>query len=565
MMNNKEKKLHEDNIEDSESRESVTKERDEVSEKKSEVIEHGVILALSLVLLIVGACLKNDTAKRWLYTLSFVITGYEVLYSTIVKLSKKAVVIEEIAVILSSLILLYLGYGGYSCLIVIFFSLPIFGQKILQYIVLAKSESLSVAASYESDEKAKSALKLRAETLKFSLENSPAGKLFGKKFKFIFNIVGICVGLIVAFIPPIFGASDYLYSLQNKWLICGTIVVALWQAGVCAVNITSCYIEAFYAADRRGVLFGSFDAIDNMAAKSTIAFDCAGVVTEKEININKVSGVNPGEILSFAYAAENGIDEYFCSAISIYAKKANITLSDIAPDNITHTSCGVSYVFNDKKYAVGNKKFVKDTVGISVDSSESESIVYVATEDGEIGEISYNRINKVNVTGEIKEISEDLGIETVLLSGDGMKAVQSLQAKLGFNRAIAGATPEYKAEYVKNNNAVYAGDFEGDRETIETLNGNCITIGGNKIYENGATADGDDVRQIPIMLKIAKRTRKKNKFITALYFTIKSVALIAGITLFALTGRFLWVPVVICFIADLISSGLSVLNVVEPS
>ena len=82
--------------------------------------------------------------------------------------------------------------------------------------------------------------------------------------------------------------------------------------------------------------------------------------------------------------------------------------------------------------------------------------MYVATEDGEIGEISYNRINKVNVTGEIKEISEDLGIETVLLSGDGMKAVQSLQAKLGFNRAIAGATPEYKAEYVKNNNAVYA-------------------------------------------------------------------------------------------------------------
>lgn len=64
-------------------------EKDYKAEKKSEVIEHVIILALSVVLFLVGALLKNETAQRWLYTFSFVTAGYEVLYSAIVKLSKK--------------------------------------------------------------------------------------------------------------------------------------------------------------------------------------------------------------------------------------------------------------------------------------------------------------------------------------------------------------------------------------------------------------------------------------------------------------------------------------------
>ena len=96
----------------------ITNDVSLVSEKKSEVIEHCIVTIISVILLIVASFIKgNDNVARWLYTVSFVAAGYEILYSVIVKLSKKEVIIEEIAVIAGSLVLLYSGYGQYACLI----------------------------------------------------------------------------------------------------------------------------------------------------------------------------------------------------------------------------------------------------------------------------------------------------------------------------------------------------------------------------------------------------------------------------------------------------------------
>ena len=98
----------------------ITNDVSLVSEKKSEVIEHSIVTVLSAILLIVCSFIRDkDDVTRWLYTISFVVSGYEILYSVIVKLSKKEVIIEEIAVIAGSLVLLYSGYGQYACLIII--------------------------------------------------------------------------------------------------------------------------------------------------------------------------------------------------------------------------------------------------------------------------------------------------------------------------------------------------------------------------------------------------------------------------------------------------------------
>lgn len=100
--------------------EEITDDVSLVSEKKSEVIEHSIVTIISVILLIVASFIKgNDDVARWLYTVSFVAAGYEILYSVIVKLSKKEVIIEEIAVVAGSLVLLYSGYGQYACLIII--------------------------------------------------------------------------------------------------------------------------------------------------------------------------------------------------------------------------------------------------------------------------------------------------------------------------------------------------------------------------------------------------------------------------------------------------------------
>ena len=533
----------------------ITNDVSLVSEKKSEVIEHSIVTVLSAILLIVCSFIRDkDDVTRWLYTISFVVSGYEILYSVIVKLSKKEVIIEEIAVIAGSLVLLYSGYGQYACLIIIAYTLVALSKKAFEYIALNKSEKLSIAAGYETDDEIKKSLEVRAENLKTILEETPDSRVYEKKFKLIFGIAGIVIGLVLTFIPPIFAKNGYVDALKDKWLICGAIVISLWQLSSVCVFSTLNYIAGFMAADKYAATFGSFAAIDKFSAATEIAFDGAGVLTDKSLTINSVDSTNAGNTLSVLYSLENDIDEYIKSAISVYAKNNGITLDVIPFENVKRLeTLGVTADFNGERYVAGNKKLLKSVFDISVEDDSAESVIYVAKEGSVIGKINYNRIDKVNVKGEIKELTDDIGMTSSLLSADKVSVVNAMKEKLGLDKAIAGASPKYKADYVKKLNAMYVGDSEYDAETIKLLDGACVSAGGNKVYQNGLTVSGRDVRQIPVAVKIAGRTVKKKKFITLFTAILKAAAIVSGVVLFAVKGKYIWLPILCCIATDLIA------------
>ncbi len=545
----------------------ITNDVSLVSEKKSEVIEHSIVTVLSAILLIVCSFIRDkDDVTRWLYTISFVVSGYEILYSVIVKLSKKEVIIEEIAVIAGSLVLLYSGYGQYACLIIIAYTLVALSKKAFEYIALNKSEKLSIAAGYETDDEIKKSLEVRAENLKTILEETPDSRVYEKKFKLIFGIAGIVIGLVLTFIPPIFANNGYVDALKDKWLICGAIVISLWQLSSVCVFSTLNYIAGFMAADKYAATFGSFAAIDKFSAATEIAFDGAGVLTDKSLTINSVDSTNAEKVLSVLYSLENDIDEYIKSAISVYAKNNGITLDVIPFENVKRLeTLGVTADFNGERYVAGNKKLLKSVFDISVEDDSAESVIYVAKEGSIIGKINYNRIDKVNVKGEIKELTDDIGMTSSLLSADKVSVVNAMKEKLGLDKAIAGASPKYKAEYVKNSGAVYVGDCEYDANTIRLLGGECVSVGGEKVYKNGLTVSGRDVRQIPVAVKIAKRTTKKKKFITLFTSIVKAAAIVTGVVLFAVKGNYMSIPILGCLATDVISFFIAAMNLTDPA
>lgn len=550
-----------------ENAEELTDDVSLVSEKKSEVIEHSIVTIISVILLIVASFIKgNDNVARWLYTISFVAAGYEILYSVIVKLSKKEVIIEEIAVVAGSLVLLYSGYGQYACLIIIAYSLIALSKKSFEYIALNKSEKLSVAAGYETDDEIKKSFVVRAENLKTIIDETPNSKIFEKKFRLIFGAVGIIIGLLLTFVPPIFAKSAYVDALKDKWLICGAIVASLWQLSSVCVFLSLNYIAGFISADRYAATFGSFAAIDKFSGAAEIAFDGSGVLTDKSLTINSVDSTNAGNTLSVLYSLENDIDEYIKSAISVYAKNNGITLNSILFENVKHfETLGVTADFNGKRYVAGNKKLLKSVFDISVEDDSDESVIFVAEEGAVIGKVNYTRIDKINARGEIKELTDDAGMIASLLSSDKVSVVNAMKDKLGLDKAIAGASPKYKADYVKKSNAMYVGDSEYDAETIKLLDGACVSAGGNKVYQNGLTVSGRDVRQIPVVVKIAKRTTKKKKFITLFTSIVKAAAIITGVVLFAVKGNYMSIPILGCLATDVISFFIAAMNLTDPA
>lgn len=545
----------------------ITNDVSLVSEKKSEVIEHSIVTIISVILLIVASFIKgNDNVARWLYTVSFVAAGYEILYSVIVKLSKKEIIIEEIAVVAGSLVLLYSGYGQYACLIIIAYSLIALSKKSFEYIALNKSEKLSVAAGYETDDEIKKSFVVRAENLKTIIDETPNSKIFEKKFRLIFGAVGIIIGLLLTFVPPIFAKSAYVDALKDKWLICGAIVASLWQLSSVCVFLSLNYIAGFISADRYAATFGSFAAIDKFAEAAEIAFDGSGVLTDKSLTINSVDSTNADNTLSVLYSLENDIDEYIKSAISVYAKNNGITLNSILFENVKHfETLGVTADFNGIRYAAGNKTLLKKVFGVSVEDYSDESVIFVAEEGAVIGKVNYTRIDKINARGEIKELTDGAGMIASLLSSDKVSVVNAMKDKLGLDNAVAGASPKYKAEYVKNSGAVYVGDSEYDANTIRLLDGECVSVGGEKVYKNGLTVSGRDVRQIPVAVKIAKRTTKKKKFITLFTSIVKAAAIVTGVVLFAVKGNYMSIPILGCLATDVISFFIAAMNLTDPA
>ena len=93
--------------EDQNQTEDVEEKKSPAEELGGELIENAIILGLAFCILIAATIIKNNNVTRWLYTLSFVFSGYEILYLSIVKLCKKALIIEEISILISGLIFLF--------------------------------------------------------------------------------------------------------------------------------------------------------------------------------------------------------------------------------------------------------------------------------------------------------------------------------------------------------------------------------------------------------------------------------------------------------------------------
>lgn len=517
-------------------------------ETRGEIIENGVILGLSLVALIVGLFIKNTNVNRWLYTLSFVFAGYEILYTTIVKLCKKTLVIEEITVLISSLIILYCGYGITACLIVLGYSAIRTIAKIAIYKSQSISENLAAGSEYETDLKIKERLAFRSQALKLiddDFSSSP-----DKLISLICSVGVIVVAALIAFIAPVF-SSSYGDALTEKWLPCGAAFAALAQVSVCAICKAVSRISAFINADRNGVVYGSLGALEFIADAKDVVFDKTGVVTDKTANITAVECDSPEIVISIVYACENGLNEELSSAISRYAKENGVKINDVVITDIQYNeNRGIVAEVDGQKIAVGNKKMINETFGLTVTAASENSIIFVADAERLIGVIYLDYISKNNIGGVINELLLDLNKTTHLVSSDNVGAVDKTKTDLGIDKAVAGASTEYKAEYVKKLGAIYVGEGDYDKCVLKALNYDCITVAKPVAGENGASIAGEDIRELPVALKLAERTIKKVKSFKKLTVIAKAVTLISAIIFAALSPSFLWVSPIISLVCD---------------
>lgn len=208
-----------------------------------------------------------------------------------------------------------------------------------------------------------------------------------------------------------------------------------------------------------GVLFRSAGALERSGKLDTIIFDKTGTITKGQPEVKQIISIGDQrkevEILSIAASVEKGSEHPLGEALIAEAGNRNIQLT--MPEKFTAVAGrGVMAVIDGKNFTVGSRRLMEES-GMNLDGSKeylqtiedrAETALLIAEEKKIIGLIGVADSIKEESADAIRKIN-DLGLETVMLTGDNQRTASVIGEISGVNSVISEVLPGEKADVVR--------------------------------------------------------------------------------------------------------------------
>ena len=331
------------------------------------------------------------------------------------------------------------------------------------------------------------------------------------KFAHIYTPIVVSLALILAIIPPLilgfingFSAEvfkEYLYVA----LLC--LVVSCPCALVVSVPLT--YFAGIGAAAKRKIVIKGASYLDSLANVKCIAMDKTGTITKGQFEITKIIG--DAEIIKIAKGLEKNSNHPLALAINNYP-------GDSYDFEIEETpGYGIKGVLNEDIYLIGSKKLM-DKYNINVENIEEVgSILYLAKNNNYIGAILLEDIEKDEAKEAISML-HNMDKKVIVLSGDTKLSVGALAKRIDLKEYHAQLLPNDKVSKMEDiikenrpNNVAFVGDGINDAPVL-ALSDVGISMGqvgsDAAIEASDVVILNDNLKSLPIVLKIAKKTKR---------------------------------------------------------
>jgi len=354
------------------------------------------------------------------------------------------------------------------------------------------------------------------------------------------------------FVPAV-GAVALLAAVI--WLIAGqsfsfalkVFTTVLVIACPCAMGLATptAIIVATGKGAENGILIRSGEALETAGKTEVVILDKTGTVTEGKPRVTEVFAVNgsENELLALAASAEMLSDHPLGQAI---CEEADIReLSTFEAENLeTLSGLGLKATVTGKTMVIGNSRLME---GSGVDtsaageraallSSQGQTPMYVAADGKLLGLISVMDTVKETSAAAIKRLHE-LGIETVLLTGDNSRAAEYISGQVGTDRVISEVMPVDKADIVKEyqeqgKTVMMVGDGINDAPALAQADVGCAIGSGSDIAIESADivlmkSSLDDVPKALNLSRLTIRNIRQNLF-WAFCYNVLGIPVAAG-------------------------------------
>ncbi|TGK07553.1 copper-translocating P-type ATPase [Leptospira semungkisensis] len=270
------------------------------------------------------------------------------------------------------------------------------------------------------------------------------------------------------FVPAVIGISILNFLLWFIFLEPGILGSALEKsiailviACPCALGLAtpiSILVGAGRAASH-GILFRNAEALESSSNLDVIAFDKTGTITEGNpfVTDYQVLGEESDALIAAA-SVEASSSHPLAKAIVRFVKEKGYSLQPVQDLN-TEPGLGVIAKVNGSSLRIGKEEY------LSSNEVLPKELVYLSSSWKEMGRsIVWAKLEKENpswiifaIEDKIKEnaksslsILKDLGLKTILLTGDNTLVARSVSSQVGIDLYNSSLLPKDKADIISN-------------------------------------------------------------------------------------------------------------------
>ncbi|CAN5780531.1 hypothetical protein BH18ACT15_BH18ACT15_02620 [soil metagenome] len=267
------------------------------------------------------------------------------------------------------------------------------------------------------------------------------------------------------FVPVVLGVA--LLTFLGWWLWASdpstgilAAVAVLIIACPCSLGLatpTAIMVGTGRGADM-GILIKSAEVLEDSRRITTIIFDKTGTLTEGRMTLTTVKAVesDQDELLRKAGSVESLSEHPIGQAITSRARQQRVDLADV--DGFTSVAgWGVRASVDGVAVWVGARRAMAEaSLAIPVDleneakslEARGETAVFAGWEGKARGVLSVSDVPKADANRVLGRLRE-LGLETVMVTGDNARTAETIAAQVGINRVLAEVLPQHKVEEVR--------------------------------------------------------------------------------------------------------------------
>ncbi len=292
-------------------------------------------------------------------------------------------------------------------------------------------------------------------------------------------------------------------------------------AGACgiAAGTPLAILGAIGRAARTGAIIKGGIYLEALGTADTIVFDKTGTLTygtPRVTSIHTQPGVQEATLIETAAIAERKSEHPLAKAI--LDKAYELQLPAVDPDDFQYTpGKGIVCRSNDESIVVGNQLLLSEH-GVALAptdlASNTEARIFVARNGQLLGAINVADVLRPEAF-EAMRILMEMGIQTVLLSGDSEAIATRIGAQLKVDKIYSNLLPDQKVEAIRTlrsagHKVAMVGDGINDAPALIEANVGVAMGSGTDVARESADVVllGNDLLKFVESVKIAKWCRQ---------------------------------------------------------